>query len=150
MSPRIKKAIRLSVVVGIVVFVGMQLVPVKGIGSNPTERYNMNLPPDVETIMRRACFDCHTNETKWPLYARIAPGSWLMSRDVNKGRKHLNFSEWGATDEDERKLDMQNCWDQVEAGEMPPWFYIYPMHLHARLSQADKDTLKAWFLKDKK
>jgi Haem-binding domain len=149
MSPRIKKAIRLSVVVGIVVFVGMQLVPVKGIGSNPTERYNMNPPPAVEAIMRRACFDCHTNETRWPLYARIAPGSWLMSRDVNKGRKHLNFSEWGSTDEDERNLDLQNCWDQVESGEMPPWFYIYPMHLHARLSQADKDTLKAWFLKDK-
>ena len=149
MSTRIKRAVRLSVVVGIVVFVGMQLVPIKGIGSNPTERFQMAAPPEVEAIMRRACFDCHTNETRWPFWARIAPGSWLMARDVTKGRKHLNFSEWASTDDEERTLDLQNCWDQIDSGAMPPWFYVYPLHLHARLSPADKDTLKAWLLKDK-
>jgi len=150
LSPRLKKLLRIAVVAGVVIFIALQLVPVKGIGSSPPERYALGAPPEVETIMRRACLDCHSNETRWPLYSRIAPGSWLMSRDVLKGRSHMNFSEWGDVDDEERQLDLENCWDKVEAGEMPPWFYIYPMHLGARLSDADKATLKAWFLKNKK
>jgi hypothetical protein len=149
MSPKLKKVLRLSVLAGGVVGIGLQLVPVKGVNSNPAEHYKVPVPPVVEAIMRRACFDCHTNETKWPLYSRIAPGSWLMARDVNNGRKHLNFSEWAETDDEERTLDFENCWSQVESGEMPPWFYIFPMHPKARLSQADKAILKAWFIKDK-
>jgi hypothetical protein len=149
MSPRIKKLVRFGVIGGVVVGVGIQFVPVAGIGSNPPDRAPLGAPPEVEAIMRRACLDCHSNETRWPLYARLAPGSWLMSRDVTKGRQHLNLSEWGGSDEEEKKMDRENCWEKVEAGEMPPWFYIYPMHLDAKLSEADKATLKGWFLKDK-
>ena len=149
MSPKLKKVLRLSVLAGIVVFVGLQLVPVKGIGSNPPERYKLPAPPEVEAIMRRACFDCHSNETGWPLYSRLAPGSWLMSRDVIKGRKRMNFSEWADTDEEERGLDFESCWTQIEAGEMPPWFYVFPMHPQAKLSDADKATLKTFLLAQK-
>ena len=153
-SPRTKKFLRLSVIGGAVVFGAIQLVPVKDIGSNPPERYKIDAPPEVEAIMRRACYDCHSNETRWPLYSRMAPGSWLMSRDVHQGRKHHNFSEWGSVDEDERQTDRENCWEQIESGNMPPWFYIYPMHLSARLSAADKVLLKSYLManagKDKK
>jgi hypothetical protein len=149
MAPRLKKVLRYVLLGGVVVAAGIQLVPVKGIGSNPPERYPLGAPPEVEAVMRRACLDCHSNETRWPLYSRLAPGSWLMSRDVMKGRKHLNFSEWADADEDERKLDRQNAWEHVEAGEMPPWFYVFPMHPDAKLSDADKALLKSWFLADK-
>ena len=148
MSKRLKVFLRIAVIGGIVVFVGMQLVPVKHIGSNPPERFKLDAPAEVEAIMRRACFDCHTNETRWPLYARIAPGSWLMARDVHNGREHMNFSEWGDADEPTRRTDRENSWEQVEAGNMPPWFYIYPMHLSARLSDADRALLKSYFMKD--
>jgi hypothetical protein len=150
MSPRTKKAVLILVVGAVVVGVGIQLVPVRDIGSNPPQRFKLDAPAEVEAIMRRACFDCHTNETRWPLYSRLAPGSWLMSRDVHNGRNHLNFSEWADVDEDERQDDLENAWDQVESGEMPPWFYVFPMHPSAKLSPADKDTLKAFFLKNKK
>lgn len=149
MTPKLKKAVRLAVLGGIVIGVAIQLVPVHGVNSNPSVHYPFPAPPEVAAIMQRACFDCHSNETKWPLYSRIAPGSWLMARDVNNGRKHLNFSEWADTDEEERALDFESCWTQVESGEMPPWFYLFPMHPKARLSAADKAVLKAWFLKDK-
>jgi cytochrome c551/c552 len=148
--PRLKKALKIGVLVAIVVGVGIQFVPVKGLGSNPPARYKLDAPPEVLAILQRSCFDCHTNETKWPFYARIAPGSWLMARDVNKGRSRFNMSEWGDTDEDERQLDKENSWDQIEEGEMPKWFYVFPMHPSAKLSDADKATLKAWMLKDKK
>ena len=141
--------------VGVVGFIGLQLFPagklgvhVEDIGTNPPERFDMGAPPDVAAIMKRACFDCHTNETKWPLYARLAPGSWLMARDVHNGRNHLNFSSWADADEEERQSDKENAWEHIESGEMPPWFYVYPLHLSAKLSAADKATLKGWLLKD--
>jgi len=149
LSPRVKKVLRIAVIAGVVAFGAAQLIPVEGIKSNPPERFKLDAPPEVTAIMQRACFDCHTNETAWPLYSRIAPGSWLMARDVTKGRSHLNLSKWGEVDEEERQLDMENAAEQVESGAMPPWFYIYPMHLGARLSDADKATLKAWMLKHK-
>ena len=147
MTPRSKRALRISIVGAIVGFGAIQLVPVRDIGSNPPARYQIDAPAEVVQIMKRACFDCHSNETRWPLYSRIAPGSWLMSRDVHKGRAHHNFSEWGSVDEDERQTDRENCWEQIEAGNMPPWFYLYPMHLSARLSPADKALLKDYLLK---
>ena len=157
MSPRLKKLLKIAVVLGVVGFIAFQIFPAKvigiptqDIGTNPPERFAFDAPPDVLKIMHRACFDCHTNETRWPLYARIAPGSWLMARDVHNGRNHLNFSKWADSDEDERQDDLENCWDQVESGAMPPWFYIVPLHPDAKLSDADKATLKAFFLKNKK
>ena len=144
MSPRKKKIFLVVLGAGLVLFGAAQLVPVKGIGVNPPERFKIDAPPEVEAVMRRACFDCHSNETRWPLYSRIAPGSWLMARDVTKGRQHLNFSKWGDVDEDERLMDMENAVEQVESGAMPKWFYVYPMHLAARLSDADKALLKGW------
>jgi hypothetical protein len=142
-----KKVLKFGGLGALVVGVGLQFVPVKDIGSNPPARFALDAPPDVQAIMRRACFDCHSNETRWPIYSRIAPGSWLMARDVHNGRNHLNFSEWADVDEDERQTDLENCWEQVAAGEMPKWFYIYPFHLDAKLSDADKAALKAYFLK---
>ncbi|MDB4982650.1 MAG: hypothetical protein JWM82_3402 [Myxococcales bacterium] len=154
MSPRLKKLLKLAVVAGVVGFVVLQVFPAKvigipteDIGTNPPERYKIDAPPEVLTILEHACFDCHSNETKWPLYARIAPGSWLMARDVHKGRNHLNMSKWGDVDEDERQTDRENCWEQIEKGEMPPWFYL-PLHPKAKLSDAQKATLKSWFMKD--
>ena len=154
MSPRLKKLLKIAVIAGIVVFVVLQIFPagkigvhVEDIGTNPPERFTIDAPPEVLAIMKHACWDCHTNETKWPLYARIAPGSWLMARDVHNGRNHLNFSKWADSDDDERETDRENCWDQVESGAMPPWFYI-PLHPKAHLSDADKAVLKAWFMKD--
>jgi heme-binding protein len=149
-----KKWIRNLLIAGVVVGGLLQVFPAKvlgvhtdEIGKNPPERYKLDAPPEVEAILRRACYDCHSHETKWPLYSRIAPGSWLMARDIHNGRSHLNFSKWADVDEDERKTDLETAWEQVESGEMPKWFYIYPFHPSAKLSAADKALLKGYFLK---
>jgi hypothetical protein len=156
-SPKTKKRIRNLLILGVVGFGVLQVFPAKligvhteDIGKNPPERFTLDAPPEVQAVLHRACWDCHTNETKWPLYARIAPGSWLMARDVHNGRNHLNFSKWADVDEDERKTDFENCWEQVETGGMPKWFYVYPMHPKAHLSADDKALLKGYFLKKEK
>lgn len=146
-SGRLKKWLLRGALAGAIAGVAMQLIPVEGIGENPTEdRYTLNAPPEVMAILAESCLDCHSNETRWPWYARIAPGSWLMARDVKKGRNHMNLSEWGSYDAEEREADKETAWEQIEEGEMPPWFYVYPMHLGASLDENKKALLKAWLL----
>jgi hypothetical protein len=146
--PKLKKAAKAALLVAVLVGVAIQFIPVKGVGSNPPKRYKIDAPPQVEALMRRACYDCHSNETHWPWYAKLAPGSWLMARDVLKGRSRMNFSEWDECEESERTLDRENSRDQINEGEMPPWFYL-PMHPAAKLTAQEKDTLKAWLVPSK-
>lgn len=98
---------RLLLTIGGLLVVGFVVLQVFPIGSvfasmqrvdNPAARQSFDWPSaEVDDIMRRACYDCHSNETVWPWYGNIAPGAWLMTRHVNQGRTHLNFSEldWG-------------------------------------------------------
>jgi hypothetical protein len=148
--PLLKKVIKIGLLVGVVAFIGIQFIPVEGVGVNPPQRFNIGAPPEVEAILRASCFDCHSNETKWPFYARIAPASWLLIKDVKKGRSRMNFSEWGDVGEEDRQLDKESSWDQIEEGEMPLEVYIYPMHLEARLDDKKKAVLKSWLLAHQK
>ena len=96
--------------------------------------------PRVVGILRRACANCHSYETEWPWYARIAPVSWWLASHVNHGREKLNFDNWpsaAATDQ------MEEIYDSVEKEKMPLRSYLL-LHPEARLSQADRDVLMAW------
>ena len=101
-----------------------------------------NPPASVAAAIRAACYDCHSHETKWPLYSRIAPISWLIASDVNEGRKHLNFSDWptdvaGA----EKKLDRIN--EVLDYREMPPKKYTF-IHADARLTETQRKEIMDW------
>ena len=68
----------------------------------------------TRALAKQACFDCHSNETEWPAYSRVAPVSWLIQHDVSEGRAVLNFSEWQwaqkeAEEEREREILEQRC-----------------------------------------
>lgn len=92
--------------------------------------------PKTRELFSRACGDCHTNETKWPWYGRIAPASWLVQNDVNEGRAHFNVSMWGV----QKKNKGNEAAKEVKEGEMPPWLYLIP-HTEARLSENEKNEL---------
>jgi hypothetical protein len=123
-------------------------IHVEEIGVNPPERFALDAPPEVLAVLHRACWDCHSHETRWPFYAHLAPCSWLIAHDIHNARRHLNFSTWGGVDEDERRADRRDCWEQIQAGAMPPRFYVFPLHPEARLSAADKGILEAWLTRD--
>ena len=91
--------------------------------------------PVTRALAKQACFDCHSNETQWPAYARIAPASWLVQHDVDEGRMVLNFSEWTRPQE-----EAQEASEAVLEGDMPPAAYLLA-HSDARLSAADRDQL---------
>jgi cytochrome c551/c552 len=98
----------------------------------------------TRTLAQRACFDCHSNETDWGWYTRIAPSSYLVLFDVIRGRGHLNFSEWNSTAQSgegrERRNSLREVDEQVNSGAMPPWYYLL-LHPQANLSAAEKQQL---------
>jgi len=114
----------------------IQLVPY---GRDHTNPALMSEPPwdspATRTLAKQACFDCHSNETEWPAYASVAPASWLVQRDVDKGRAVLNLSEWQRPQKEATKAP-----EELREGEMPPAAYLL-MHAHARLDAADRDRL---------
>jgi heme-binding protein len=97
--------------------------------------------PATRALAKQTCFDCHSNETQWPAYARIAPVSWLVQRDVNEGRAVLNFSEWQRRQEEAKEAS-----EEVLELEMPPVAYRL-MHAHARLSAPDRERLASGLAK---
>lgn len=101
------------------------------------------LPPaTVAASLRAACYDCHSNETKWPWYSKIAPVSWLIASDVNEGRQHLNFSDWPTEpDRAAKKLDRMN--EVVDYREMPPKKYTL-IHTDARFTEAQRKEIMDW------
>src|SRR5271154_1013011 len=111
--------------------------------ANPPVGGEVAAPAGVHAILRRACYDCHSNETVWPWYGRVAPVSWLLERDVREGRKEVDFSVFGQYAEKRRQRKWVEIPEQVEKGEMPPWFYT-AIHPEARLSEADRQTLIRW------
>lgn len=120
----------------LVAFVAVQFVPYGHARSNPLVVAEPNWDsPATRALAKGACFDCHSNETEWPLYSRVAPVSWLVQSDVEEGRAALNFSEWNRPQREAREAA-----EKLVEGEMPLAIYKL-MHSHARLSEAQRTRL---------
>ena len=120
---------------------GIQLWPAGR--TNPATTAGLDAPPEVTAILRHACFDCHSNETRWPWYSHVAPVSWWVVHDVEEGRAELNFSEWGTLPEAKRARRKGKLIDEIESGAMPPKSYLR-LHAGARLSAEEIAVLTAW------
>ncbi|HEY6951213.1 MAG TPA: heme-binding domain-containing protein [Bacteroidota bacterium] len=101
------------------------------------------IPPEVVARMEKSCFDCHSNETRWPWYSNITPVNFLLAKDVNNGRRHVNFSEWMSYKPGRVKSILDNIYDQVYNHEMPLSQYQL-MHPDSKLTAADVKILCDW------
>jgi hypothetical protein len=124
-----------------VVFVAIQFFPVDR--DNPPTTQNLEMPVEVEQIIRPSCFDCHSNETNWPWYSYIAPVSWLVSQDVKEGREHLNFSEWDQLSEKKKKKRLEELVEEIEEERMPLPIYVL-LHPEAKITDSELDTIREW------
>ena len=124
-------------------FVVIQCIPVAR--NNPPVELDIPASPEVKTVLRRACYDCHSHETIWPWYSHIAPMAWLVERDVRNGRQKLNFSTWNRYSTKQQVKKLRESWREVAQQQMPPWLYTTP-HPQARLSAADRLLLRDWAL----
>ncbi len=113
--------------------------------TNPPIKSAMPAPARVEALLRRGCYDCHSNETRWPWYTAVAPPSWLAHHDVVEGRKRLNFSAWDAyiSDPGTAIHKLEKVRRLADLDEMPPWHYRL-FHREARLSPSDRQLLSDW------
>ena len=127
--------------IALALFLVIQLVPSER--TNPPVQTDLPAPADIRSILHRACYDCHSNETHWPWYSAVAPVSWLVIHDVDEARDHMNFSTWNAYDEEEQRDHLEECWEEIEDGEMPLWYYL-PLHPSARLTDAEKEKIRNW------
>jgi hypothetical protein len=103
-----------------------------------------NVPQNVKAILTQSCYDCHSNNTRYPWYSRIQPGAWYMARHIKKGKEELNFSEFGDYSIRRQRNKFRAIAGQVKDGEMPLSSYTL-IHRNAVLSPEDKQVLIAWF-----
>lgn len=115
-----------------------QFVPYGRIHTNPADSHPPSWDsPETEALARRACFDCHSNESRWPWYSWVAPASWRVQNHVEEAREHLNFSRF-----DLPQRDAHEAAEVVREGEMPLWDYLL-LHPNARLAPEEKQKLIA-------
>ncbi len=133
---RTKRILGVSALVLGGALVAAQLVPYGRDHSNPAVAAEPRWDsPHTRTLAQRACFDCHSNETRWPWYSHVAPASWLLQNHVDEGRQTLNFSEWQRSYE-----EADEAGKTVRDGSMPPRSYLL-LHPAARLSVAEREQL---------
>ena len=131
------------VFVGVAVaLAGSQLIPVDT--TNPPADGAMAMPAgETGQILKAACMDCHSHETVWPWYARVAPVKFLLADHVSEGRSKLNFSTWGAVTPSRQARKLEEVAELVEKGEMPEGTYTW-MHPEARLTDAQRQLIVEW------
>lgn len=140
MTPGLLTPVRVAAAT-VIAAVAIQFIPVKR--TNPPEQFEVEAPRQVKAILERACYDCHSNRTRWPWYSRVAPVSWLVARDVHRGRREVNFSDWPTFDFEAQDHMMSGIAKQVDRGNMPLPMYVL-MHPDARISLEDRRMLLQW------
>lgn len=101
------------------------------------------IPAEVSAIIHRACFDCHSHQTRWPWYSFVAPVSWMVADDVEHARGHVNYSDWAQYERKDADHKLEEICEEVEEGAMPLASYRW-MHAQARLSEQDVQAICAW------
>ncbi len=104
---------------------------------------DLQAPPEVKILLQRACYDCHSNETRLRWYDQLAPAYWRVAGHINDGRKALNFSNWDSLTTAQQKGKLFECFSQIENGAMPLPDYAF-VHREARLSAEDINVLKSY------
>lgn len=103
----------------------------------------VSLPENVHTLLRTACYDCHSNHTRYPWYSYVQPVGWILVNHIKEGKKELNFSEFGSYPERRQQSKLKAIADQVRDGEMPLYSYTI-IHRKARLSNEEKAVIIHW------
>jgi hypothetical protein len=101
-------------------------------------------PAEVATIVKAACYDCHSHESKYPWYTNIAPVSWVIGHHIEEGREHLNFSTWATYPQGKADHKLEECAEEVQKDKMPMKPYVL-MHSEAKLTPEQKTMLVDWF-----
>ncbi|NGY37733.1 heme-binding domain-containing protein [Flavobacterium sp. XN-5] len=148
-----KKIIKKILIIGFVIFLLMQLYqPARNesyeqeLTANFTKMYDV--PKNVETILRTSCYDCHSNNTNYPLYSYIQPARFFMESHIKEGKKDLNFNEFGKYSKRKQENKLEAIIKQIKSDEMPLASYTL-LHKNAIVTPAQKEEVINWINKTK-
>jgi len=102
-----------------------------------------NAPDEVRTIIQESCYNCHSNETEWPWYSKIAPVSFMITHHVAEARENLNFSEWTSYDSKDLPHILQRIKKEIKKDEMPLSTYLL-IHPEAKMNAENKTIVFNW------
>lgn len=124
--------------------VALQFIPLDRTNNKVDTKVSLHTDSKVSQILKKSCYDCHSDETKWSSFAYIAPLSFGVVSHVSNGRETLNFSKWKTIPTDIKKLRLQRAIKTISLNRMPlPSYTMF--HKEAKLSNQEKDILKKWF-----
>lgn len=132
----------------LVAFALVQFIPIDRVNKPVDSKVNFvdsrKASEKIRTLLKGACYDCHSNETIYPKYAYIAPVSWSVKSHVNEGRQHLNFSVWGTYNKELKENMLDRSIEALKHKTMPmPGYIVY--HKEANLSEAERSLLIQYF-----
>ena len=141
------KLLKIILIILVIVFAALQFVPVKMPENAEAGKDDLIssgvVPQDISSILRTSCYDCHSNQTSYPWYSKVAPASWLLAKDIREGRDDLNFSGWGSYNKRRQIGNLDKIKEEVTSGEMPLRNYLL-IHRNARLSSEQRNALGKW------
>ena len=136
-----------KILIGIlVVFILIQFIrPTKNDSRNNVNDIStvMEVPTEVQQILKTSCNDCHSNYTEYPWYSEVAPVSWYLASHVNDGKKHLNLSEWTVYNEHQKEHILKDFEEVLESHEMPLESYLW-IHEDAKMTVEQYEVLMNW------
>jgi hypothetical protein len=144
MMKRILKWAGLGLLAGLIVI--QFFPPEKNMApTDPAEDFLMIASPsqDLTELIKNSCYDCHSNQTAYPWYSRVAPVSFYLDKHIRKGKEDLNLSEYGSMGKADKIKVLNDLYEVVEAGTMPLISYSL-IHKAARLSEEDKEAIMSW------
>jgi len=125
----------------------LQLIPTDPPAyKDPTDAdflHTEKLDTELAILVKQACYDCHSDQVKYPWYSSIAPVSWWIYDHIEHGKKHLNFSAWADYEQGKKEHKIEECIEMLEEDEMPLWSYQLA-HSEARLDESQKEKLLNW------
>jgi hypothetical protein len=126
----------------LVIFIVMQFIQPNKENIAVEKNLEIKAPPEVMTLLKTSCFDCHSNETTWPWYSQIGPFSWVVSNHVNTGRRALNFSTWENYSPEKKEEKLKAIFRTAYAS-MPLPSYLYA-HEEAILTKEQRNMIRDW------
>ena len=146
--------LKIIALVLLVVFVGIQFIPTERNQSDVVQKSDFllvnNSPENIGSLLQVSCYDCHSNNTRYPWYNKVQPIAYFLERHIKEGKAELNFSEWAAYSNRRKNSKLRSIISQIQDDEMPLYSYTL-IHRDAVYSDSEKEMVIEYMrdLKDK-
>ena len=131
-----------TLLIFLIIFIVMQFIQTNKENITVDKNFEIKAPLEVMNILKTSCYDCHSNEVKYPWYSNVAPFSWVISTHITEGKKALNFSTWENYSQEDKDEKMKTIFRTAYAS-MPLPSYIF-LHENANLTKEQRSMIRDW------